>query len=93
MIGTMFCQHETPCGWCTRLNSECTEKGDRKPKASKKAVAVPASEEKFLNPVGEYAVKFAQNHGISFSEAMSHPMVKAFAQFQDTFETGLMKEC
>ena len=27
MMGTMFCQYETPCGWCTRLNKECPEKG------------------------------------------------------------------
>jgi len=32
MMGTMFCQYETPCGWCTRLNKECTEKGGYKPK-------------------------------------------------------------
>ena len=29
MMGTMFCQYETPCGWCTRLNKECTEKVDK----------------------------------------------------------------
>lgn len=32
MMGTMFCQYETPCGWCTRLDKECTEKGGCKPK-------------------------------------------------------------
>lgn len=32
MMGTMFCQYETPCGWCTRLNKECTEKGVCNPK-------------------------------------------------------------
>lgn len=32
MIGTMFCQYETPCGWCVRLNKECTEKGNCRPK-------------------------------------------------------------
>ena len=32
MMGTMFCQYETPCGWCARLNKECIEKGECKPK-------------------------------------------------------------
>ena len=32
MFGTMFCQYETPCGWCVRLNKECTEKIKCKPK-------------------------------------------------------------
>lgn len=31
MFGTMFCQYETPCGWCVRLNKECTEKRKCKP--------------------------------------------------------------
>ena len=34
MFGTMFCQYETPCGWCVRLNKECTEKRRCKPKKS-----------------------------------------------------------
>lgn len=33
--------------------------------------------EKMLNPAGEYAIKFANNHGISIAEAMEQPMVKA----------------
>lgn len=76
MMGTIFCQYETPCGWCTRLNKECTEKGSCSPKR-KKTVAAAESEEKLLNPAGEYAVKFAKNHGMSIQEALEHPMVKA----------------
>lgn len=33
--------------------------------------------EKMLNPAGEYAVKLAENHGISIAEAMELPIVKA----------------
>lgn len=33
--------------------------------------------EKMLNAYGEYALKFARNHGISVAEAMEAPMVKA----------------
>lgn len=78
MMGTMFCQYETPCGYCVRLNKECPEKGKCKPRR-KAAAAVATSEpdEKMLNPAGEYAVKFAENHGISIEQAMQEPMVKA----------------
>ncbi len=42
-------------------------------------------ENKLFNPAGEYALKFAKNHGISIAEAMEKPMVKArFAYFADT---------
>ncbi len=34
-----------------------------------------------LNPAGEYAVKFAENHGISLSGAMEQPVVKARLDF------------
>lgn len=44
-------------------------------------------EEKLLNPIGEYACKFAENHGITMSEAMVHPTVKAFAE---CFNSGLI---
>lgn len=93
MMGTMFCQFETPCGWCARLNKECTEKGGCKPKIKKAAAAVaqPAAEEKILSPVGEYAIKFANNHGMSISEAMEHPMVKAFAEAQAGLQSGLIR--
>lgn len=37
--------------------------------------------EKLLNPYGEYLVKFAQNHGLSTSEAAEQPMVKARLEF------------
>lgn len=57
MIGTMFCQYETPCGWCTRLNKECPEKGGCKNKSNK--ATADNADEKLLNPAGEYAVKFA----------------------------------
>jgi len=32
MIETMFCQYETPCGWCIKFDAPCTEKGDCKPR-------------------------------------------------------------
>lgn len=79
MMGTMFCQYETPCGYCVRLDKECPEKR-QVCKSRKKAVAAAATsepDEKLLNPAGEYAVKFAENHGISIEEAMQEPMVKA----------------
>ena len=93
MMGTMFCQYETPCGWCARLNKECPEKGGCKPKKAK-AVA-HEKEEKLLNPVGEYAAKLAENHGMSIAEAMKEPMVKAYAQVYEHapelfFNTGSM---
>ena len=77
-MGTMFCQYETPCGWCTRLNIECPKKGGCKPRKKQSAkMASDNADEKLLNPAGEYAVKFAENHGISVAEAMERPMVKA----------------
>lgn len=36
---------------------------------------------KMLNPYGEYVLKFAENHGISISEAYKQPMVKARYDF------------
>lgn len=80
MFGTLFCIYETPCGWCTRLDKECTEKGGCKKKMHK-AVAEPV-EEKLLNPLslGEYAAKFAENHGMTISEAMEQPMVRAYRE-------------
>ena len=57
---------------------ECPEKGKCAPrKKTAAAVASAESDEKLLNPAGEYAVKFAENHGISVDEAMREPMVKA----------------
>lgn len=38
-------------------------------------------EQKLLNPYGEYAVKFAENHGMTINEAMKQPMVKARLEF------------
>jgi hypothetical protein len=32
MMGSMFCQYETPCGICTRTGLPCTERGRNKPK-------------------------------------------------------------
>lgn len=40
-------------------------------------VAHNGTSDKMLNPAGEYAVKFAENHKISIAEAMEQPMVKA----------------
>ncbi|MGO5096276.1 hypothetical protein ACTQ34_10695 [Agathobaculum sp. LCP25S3_E8] len=34
-----------------------------------------------LNPAGQYAVKFAENHSMSINEAMEQPMVKARFEF------------
>lgn len=39
------------------------------------------TEDKMLNPFGEYVVKFAENHGISIKEAYEEPMVKARREF------------
>lgn len=89
MMGTIFCQYETPCGWCTRLNKECTEKGGCKPK-KKQAVAVVDPREKLSNPVAEYVAKFAENHGISIAEAWAHPTVKAYAVAEAGFKSGIM---
>lgn len=94
MMGTIFCQYETPCGWCTRLDKECTEKSDSRkltielPVIPKLPAGKIPPKEEMLSPVGEYAAKFAENHGISFSEAMQHPTVKAYA----TAQSGL-KNC
>ena len=83
MMGTMFCQYETPCGWCVRLNVECPKHGTSNGKRS--SCSGKNSEENLLNPAGEYAIKFAKNHGISVAEAMEHPMVKArFEYFSQT---------
>lgn len=85
MMGTMFCQYETPCGWCTRLYKECPEKGGCKKKANKATAG--NADEKLLNPAGEYTVKFAENHGMSVSDAMEQPMVKARMDFFN--QTGM----
>lgn len=87
MFGTMFCQYETPCGYCTRLNEPCIAKGACKPKPRPAPVDLRAAlkiepdnkTQGALNELGEYAVRFAQNHGITAAEAMSHPTVKAYA--------------
>lgn len=73
-----FCQFETPCGWCVRLNKECPEKGRCK---KKKKAASDNADKKMLNPAGEYAAKFAENHRMSISDALEHPMVKAGMDF------------
>ncbi len=88
MFGTMFCQYETPCGYCTRLNEPCNAKRDCGPKPRPTPVDLRAAlkiepdnktQGSILNELGEYAVGFAQNHGITASEAMRHPTVKAYA--------------
>lgn len=41
--------------------------------------------EKYLNPYGEYVLKFARNHGMSIDEAYKEPIVKArLRYFNDT---------
>lgn len=43
------------------------------------------TEQKMLNPYGEYVIKFATNHGLSIGEALKQPMVQArLAFFQQT---------
>lgn len=32
MMGTMFCQYETPCGWCVKFDCECNAKYKNKSK-------------------------------------------------------------
>ena len=42
---------------------------------------IPCETGCLLNPAGQYAVKFAENHGMSISKAMEQPMVKARFEF------------
>lgn len=49
------------------------------PEKDLKPFAPPELEEKALS-TGEYAARFAESHGISITEAMKHPEVKAYAQ-------------
>ena len=44
-------------------------------------------EQKLLNSYGEYAVKFAENHGMSINKAMQQPMVKTRLEFFN--DTGM----
>lgn len=49
MMGTMFCQYETPCGYCARLDKECPEKGKCKPRRkATAAVAISEPDKKVL---------------------------------------------
>lgn len=45
------------------------------------------SAQTLLNPYGEYLLKFAENHGMSVSEAAEHPMVKA--RYEYFCKTGM----
>ena len=82
-----FCIYMTPCNYCSKFDKPCNEicNDKRKPK---KAEAIASSEvsNKMFNPVGEYAVQFARNHGMNIQEAMEQPMVKARLHFFN--ETG-----
>lgn len=81
---SMHCVYMTPCNYCSKFDKWCDKKCNKQTKEKLKEI-VPVNEEKMLNPAGEYAVKFANNHGISISEAMEHPMVKArFNVFNET---------
>lgn len=42
-----------------------------------KGIKKPEEGASLLNPHGQYATKFAENHGISINEALEHPTVKA----------------
>lgn len=70
---SMFCVYMTPCNYCAKFDKWC-DKNCGKRKGMKNT---EEQTEKMLNPAGEYAVKFAENHGISIAEAMEQPMVKA----------------
>lgn len=47
-----------------------------------------------LNAHGEYAARFARNHGISISDAMDHPTVKAHLEYFNkmTYDQKVLKE-
>ena len=46
-----------------------------------------------LNPHGQYATKFAENHGISINEALEHPTVKAHeVYFNSVIGEQVLKE-
>jgi len=45
-----------------------------------------------LNEHGKYAIKFAQNHGISINEALEHPTVKAHAEVINSLNEQVLKE-
>jgi len=58
-------------------------------------------DEPLLNAHGQYAVKFAKNHGISIDKALEHPTVKAHQEYRNAVEInqdillknpGLLKE-
>jgi len=52
-----------------------------------------ATESSLLNPHGQYAAKFAQNHGISINEALEHPTVKAYeVYFNSVIGEQVLKE-
>ncbi len=81
----IICQFKAPCGYCIRFDKQCQEIRGCNPNDPKMMRAVATTEEdadkKLLNPVGEYAAKFAQNHGISIKEALEQPMVRARRAF------------
>lgn len=85
---SMYCVYMTPCKYCAKFDKWCEKKCRSKKSAQSVANnAVAENIEKNLNPAGEYAVKFAKNHGMSVAEAMGHPMVKA--RFNVFNETGM----
>lgn len=45
-----------------------------------------ATQNPLLSPHGQYAAKFAQNHGISINEALEHPTVKAHHEYLNKVE-------
>lgn len=55
-------------------------------------LAFMATESSLLNPHGQYAIKFAQNHGISINEAFEHPTVKAHAEAINSLNEQVLKE-
>lgn len=79
---SIYCVYMTPCNYCSKFDKWC----DKNCNGNKtESVVYKETTEKMLNHAGEYAVKFAKNHGISVAEAMEKSMVKArFDVFNET---------
>lgn len=75
---SIYCIYMTPCNYCAKFDKWCDKRcNDRNAIEKAKNETKNEATGKILNPAGEYAVKFAKNHGMSIAEAMEQPMVKA----------------
>ena len=75
---SVYCVYMTPCNYCAKFDKWCDKRcNDRNAIEKAKNETKNEATGKILNPAGEYAVKFAKNHGMSIAEAMEQPMVKA----------------